>query len=330
MKKEAKIRADKVKKEAQKVLKIEAQAIKNLNNSVNDQFVAVIEKILNCSGRVIMTGMGKSGVIAKKLAATLASTGTPGFFLHPAEAIHGDLGMVTDEDIVIALSNSGESEEIVDILPYIKLIGAKIVAMTGNQESTLANNADYTLDIAVDQEACPLDLAPTASTTAALAFGDALAIALLETRDFQPEDFALYHPGGSLGKKLLLTVEEILDVRNQSPVVKQEDSLKQALFEMTATKMGAVNIVNNDGEITGIITDGDIRRKLENCNADLKSMAAHTIMTKDPTAITGEKLAAEAVKIMEDKEINDLPVVTADSKPLGMINFQDLLRAGVI
>ncbi|MBM7556910.1 KpsF/GutQ family sugar-phosphate isomerase [Halanaerobacter jeridensis] len=330
MGKQQKLKSNKIKSNAKEVLEIESQAIKNLTRSVNDQFVAVVKEILNCSGRTIMTGMGKSGVIAKKLAATLASTGTPGFFLHPAEAIHGDLGMVTDSDIVIALSNSGESEEIIEILPYIKRIGAKIVAMTGNQESTLAENANYVLNISVTQEACPLDLAPTASTTAALAFGDALAVALLEARNFQPEDFALYHPGGSLGKKLLLTVEEILDVRNQNPVVNKDNSLKQALFKMTKTKMGAVNIVNDDDVLVGIITDGDIRRKLENCNIDLKNMTAKAIMTKNPITITIDKLAAEAVKIMEDKEINDLPVVDGDKIPLGMINFQDLLQAGVI
>jgi arabinose-5-phosphate isomerase len=321
--------SQKIKQQAKDVLDIESEAILNLKESINGQFVEIVKEILNCPGRVIMTGMGKSGLIAKKLAATLASTGTPSFFLHPAEAIHGDLGMVTKDDIVIALSNSGETNEVLNIVPVIKRIGAKIIAMTGGLDSTLAKNSDYLLNTGVKEEACPLDLAPTASTTATLALGDALAIALLEARDFKPEDFALYHPGGSLGKKLLLKVDDVLHVREQNPVVNLETNLKETLFTMTSTGMGAANIVGDDGKLAGIITDGDIRRHLEK-SPDLLNKLAGEIMTVNPKTILKDKLAAEALKIMQDYEIEDLPVVNENNEPLGLINFQDLLKAGVL
>ncbi|TDX59215.1 KpsF/GutQ family sugar-phosphate isomerase [Orenia marismortui] len=324
-----KLESGQIKEQAREVLEIEAAAINNLKESIDDNFIEVVKEILSCEGRVIMTGMGKSGVIAKKLAATLASTGTPSFFLHPAEAIHGDLGMVTNQDIVIAMSNSGESEEITNILPFIKRIGAKVVAMTGGLSSTLAENSDYLLNTEIEQEACPLNLAPTASTTAALALGDALAIALLKARDFKPEDFALYHPGGSLGRKLLLTVDDVLHVRERNPVVGKNTTLKETLFKMTSSRMGAANIINSQGELVGIITDGDIRRKLDQ-GFDLLAKTAEEIMTKDPTQITPDKLAAEALKIMQEKEISDLPVVDENKMPLGLVNFQDLLKAGVL
>ncbi len=318
-----------VKEQATKVLEIEAESIINLKSSINDRFIEVVKEILRCPGRVIMTGMGKSGLISKKLAATLASTGTPSFFLHPAEAIHGDLGMVTKGDIVIAMSASGESDEVINILPFIKRIGAKIIAMTGNLSSTLAENADYILDVGVEEEACPLNLAPTASTTAALALGDALAISLLKVRDFQPEDFALYHPGGSLGRKLLLTVDDVLHVRERNPIIDQDKTLKDTLFKMTSSRMGAANIIDKEGYLVGIITDGDIRRQLNN-SVNLLNKTAKEIMTENPTSITPDKLAAEALQIMQDKEISDLPVVEQSGKPLGLVNFQDLLKAGVL
>ncbi|MGM0470912.1 MAG: KpsF/GutQ family sugar-phosphate isomerase [Bacillota bacterium] len=317
-----------IKAQARQVLEIEQQAITNISQAINGTFVELVELILDCSGRVIMTGMGKSGLIAKKLAATFSSTGTPSFFLHPGEAIHGDLGMVTDKDIVIVLSNSGETTEVVQILPVIKRIGAEIIALTGDLESTLAENADYVLDSSVPEEACPLDLAPTASTTATLALGDALAIALLEARDFQPEDFALYHPGGSLGKKLLLKVEDVMHVREQNPIVKQDQPLKEALFTMTSTQMGAANIVDDEQNLVGIITDGDVRRELEK-SSDLLQLTVKEIMTVDPVTITADKLAAEAVNIMQEQEISDLPVINEEFRPIGMVNFQDLLKAGV-
>ncbi|WP_408955149.1 SIS domain-containing protein [Natroniella sp. ANB-PHB2] len=325
----ADIEAIEIKRQAQKALEIEAEAIKELSDSINGDFVEVVKLILACSGRVILTGMGKSGLIAKKLAATLASTGTPSFFLHPAEAIHGDLGMVTKEDIIIALSNSGETKEVINILPVIKRIGAQIIALTGGVASTLAENADYFLNTSVEEEACPLNLAPTASTTATLALGDALAVSLLHVRDFKPEDFALYHPGGSLGKKLLLTVEDVLNIREENPIVDQKTSLKQTLFTMTSTRMGAANIVDQDGRLVGIITDGDIRRQLED-SSDLLNLSAKEIMTANPTVITVDKLAAEALKIMQEQEISALPVTNEQGQPLGLINFQDLLKAGVL
>ena len=321
--------SQKVKQQAKNVLDIESEAILNLKESINGQFVEIVKEIINCSGRVIMTGMGKSGLIAKKLAATLASTGTPSFFLHPAEAIHGDLGMVTKDDIVLALSNSGETNEVLNIVPAIKRIGAKIIAMTGGLDSTLAKNSDYLLNTGVKEEACPLDLAPTASTTATLALGDALAVSLLKVRDFKPEDFALYHPGGSLGKKLLLKVDDVLHVREQNPVVNLETNLKETLFTMTSTGMGAANIVDKDGKLAGIITDGDIRRHLEE-SPDLLNKLAGEIMTVNPKTILKNKLAAEALKIMQDHEIEDLPVINENKEPLGLINFQDLLKAGVL
>jgi arabinose-5-phosphate isomerase len=321
--------SQKIKKQAKDVLDIESEAILSLKESINGQFVNIVKEIIDCHGRVIMTGMGKSGLIAKKLAATLASTGTPSFFLHPAEAIHGDLGMVTKEDIVIALSNSGETNEVLNIVPVIKRIGAKIIAMTGGLESTLAKNSDYLLNTGVKEEACPLDLAPTASTTATLALGDALAIALLKVRDFKPEDFALYHPGGSLGKKLLLKVDDVLHVREKNPVVGLETNLKETLFTMTSTGMGAANIIDNECKLAGIITDGDIRRHLEE-SPDLLNKLAGEIMTADPKKILKDKLAAEALKVMQDYEIEDLPVVNENNEPLGVINFQDLLKAGVL
>ncbi|MCK8816349.1 KpsF/GutQ family sugar-phosphate isomerase [Natroniella sulfidigena] len=325
----ADLEALEIKRQAQQALEIEAEAIKELSDSINGDFVEVVKVILACPGRVILTGMGKSGLIAKKLAATLASTGTPSFFLHPAEGIHGDLGMVTSEDIVIALSNSGETKEVINILPVIKRIGAQIIALTGGVDSTLAENADYVLDTSVEEEACPLNLAPTASTTATLALGDALAVALLHARDFKPEDFALYHPGGSLGKKLLLTVEDVLNIREENPIVDQATSLKQTLFTMTSSRMGAANIVDQDGKLVGIITDGDIRRQLEK-SSDLLKSSAQDVMTANPTVISVDKLAAEALKIMQEQEISDLPVVNEQGEPLGLINFQDLLKAGVL
>ena len=320
---------EQIKQQGQQVLDIEAQAVNNLKHSIDDRFVEIVTAILDCAGRVVMTGMGKSGFIAEKLAATLSSTGTPSFFLHPAEAIHGDLGMVQEEDVVIAISNSGETEEVLNILPVVKRIGAQIIAITGSLDSTIAENADYVLNSSVAEEACPMDLAPTASTTAALALGDALAMALVAVRDFEPEDFALYHPGGSLGKKLLLTVDDVMHVRERNPVVDQETTLKETLFKMTSNRMGAASVVDESGQLVGIIADGDIRRQLEK-STDLLTRPVKELMTVDPVRITSDRLAAEALKMMQDKEINDLPIVDEKDQPLGLINFQDLLKAGVL
>jgi arabinose-5-phosphate isomerase len=318
--------------QAKQVLAIEARAIENLIPRINGQFTAAIDMILSCTGRVVVTGMGKSGHIGKKIAATLASTGTPAFFLHPAEGIHGDLGMVTADDVVLALSNSGETAEVVSIFPAIKRIGASIVVMSGCAESTMAKNADIFLDVAVEQEACPLGLAPTASTTAALAMGDALAVALLSERKFTPEDFAVFHPGGALGRRLLLTVENIMHAGEENPLVTLDKTVKEALFVITAKGLGVTNVVDEQGYLVGIITDGDIRRGLEHGHEFLDKKV-DSLMTRTPRTITPNKLAAQALRIMEKnhpRPITVLPVVDEQNKAIGIIHLTDLLRQGVV
>ena len=313
--------------DAKDVLKIEAEAVLALKNSINKKFEEAVKLILASEGRVVFTGMGKSGLIAQKLAATFSSTGTPAFFVHAGEAMHGDLGMITFDDIVIAISNSGETEEVVGLLPAIRRIGSKMISLTGDKNSTLAEYSDVCLFAGVEEEACPHGLAPTASTTATLALGDALAIALSNLKGFTPEDFALFHPGGSLGRKLLTKVKDVLEIRNENPVVNMDTPVKEALFTMTESKMGSTSVVNEDGKLVGIITDGDIRRLLEK-SLDFIDKPVKKYMTENPTSIEKDKLAAEALNIMENKEINDLPAVKND-KPVGMLNFQDLLRAKV-
>lgn len=318
--------------QARQVLAAEAAAIEALIPRINGQFSAAVELILQGQGRVIVTGMGKSGLIGKKIAATLASTGTPSFFLHPAEGIHGDLGMVTSEDIVLALSNSGETAEVIGILPAIRRIGARIIAMAGREQSTLAKNADVFLDVAVEKEACPMGLAPTASTTAALAMGDALAVALLSSRKFTPEDFALFHPGGSLGRKLLLTVENVMHTGEDNPIVLADQLVKEALFVMTAKGLGVTSVVDKAGRLLGIVTDGDIRRGLEKGH-DFLDRPVETIMTKTPRTITKDKLAAQALNLMEKNKprpITVLPVVDDQFRAIGIIHLTDLLRQGVV
>ncbi len=318
--------------QARQVLAAEAAAIEALIPRINGQFTAAVELILQGQGRVIVTGMGKSGLIGKKIAATLASTGTPSFFLHPAEGIHGDLGMVTSEDIVLALSNSGETAEVIGILPAIRRIGARIIAMAGREQSTLAQNADVFLDVAVEKEACPMGLAPTASTTAALAMGDALAVALLSSRKFTPEDFALFHPGGSLGRKLLLTVENVMHTGEDNPIVLADQLVKEALFVMTAKGLGVTSVVDKAGRLLGIVTDGDIRRGLEKGH-DFLDRPVETIMTKTPRTITKDKLAAQALNLMEKNKprpITVLPVVDDQFRAIGIIHLTDLLRQGVV
>ena len=288
--------------------------------------------ILACTGRVIVTGMGKSGLIGKKIAATLASTGTPAFFLHPAEGIHGDLGMVTANDVVLAIAYSGETNEVISILPILRRIGVSIIAMTGKKSSTLARNADVVLDIAVEKEACPLGLAPTASTTATLAMGDALAVALLSMREFTPADFAVFHPGGALGRRLLLTVENVMHSGQDNPVITLGKSLKEALFVITAKGLGATTVVDENGLLAGIVTDGDIRRGLE-LGYDFLNRPVEELMTKTPRTITKEKLAAQALSIMEKNKprpITVLPVVDETHRAIGMIHLTDLLRQGVV
>jgi arabinose-5-phosphate isomerase len=277
--------------------------------------------------------MGKSGLIGKKIAATLASTGTPALFLHPAEGIHGDLGMVTRGDTVIALSNSGETEEIALMLPSLKRLGIKIIALTGNPESTLAKNSDVVIDIGVKEEACPLGLAPTASTTATLAMGDALAVVLLDQRGFKEEDFACFHPGGTLGKKLLLRVKDLMHTGDDVPVVTATTLIKDAIYEISSKKMGITSVVNKDGKLIGVISDGDLRRwmeRTEKSGENLLSKKAEDIMTKKPKIANKDSLAAEAVSIMENNSITCLIVADAASKPEGVIHLHDLLKAGVV
>lgn len=318
--------------QAQKVLAVEAQAIERLIPRIDEHFIKAIELLLDCKGRVIVTGMGKSGLVGKKIAATLASTGTPSFFLHPAEGIHGNLGMVTADDVVISLSNSGETTEVVSILPIIKRIGASIIAMCGNSQSTMALNADVFIDVSVDEEACPLGLAPTASTTATLAMGDAIAVVLLSKRKFTPEDFALFHPGGSLGRKLLLTVENVMHSGEDNPIVSAETNVKEALFVMTSKGLGATAVVDQSGCLLGILTDGDIRRGLETGHQFLEESVVN-IMTKTPKTITADKLAAAALSIMEKNKprpITVLPVVDKNNFVIGIVHLTDLLRQGVV
>ncbi len=312
---------------AKNVLQIEADAVLKLKEELDGSFKKAMELIIDAEGRVVFTGVGKTGLVAKKLAATFSSTGTSAFFVHAGEALHGDLGMIRAGDVVIAVSNSGETDEVISLLPSLRRIGITLIALTGNSDSTLAEHADLILEADVITEACPHNLAPTASTTAALALGDALAIALSSYYGFTPEDFALYHPGGSLGRKLLTKVKDVIKIREQNPVVKIETTVREALFKMTKSRMGSTSIVDQEGKLRGIITDGDIRRLLEK-SADFIDRPVKDYMTVDPISIAPDRLAAEALQIMEAREINDLPVVEK-GKPVAMLNFQDLLRAKV-
>ena len=317
---------------ARNVLKMEADAILELVPRINGQFTAAVEMILACPGRTVITGMGKSGIIGRKMAATLASTGTPSFYLHPAEGIHGDLGMVTAEDVVIALSNSGETGEILHILPSLRRIGAKVIAMVGNPNSSLGKNADVVLDVGVSKEACPLGLAPTSSTTAALAFGDALAVALLSKRKFTADQFAVFHPGGSLGRKLLMTVADVMHAGDDNPLVKGDMKVQDALFIITDKGLGAVSVVDAENKMIGVLTDGDIRRGLSQGFSFLTRPVTE-LMTKAPKTITQDKLAAEALHLMESNKprpITVLPVIDADKHVIGLLHMTDLVRQGVV
>ncbi|MBC7945612.1 MAG: KpsF/GutQ family sugar-phosphate isomerase [Burkholderiales bacterium] len=314
---------------ARRVLEIEAQAIVALTGRLDQGFLQALQVILNCTGRVVVSGMGKSGHIARKIASTMASTGTPAFFVHPAEASHGDLGMVTRDDVLIALSNSGESAELLAIVPLIKRRGAKLIAMTGNPRSTLALQADAHLDAAVAEEACPLGLAPTASTTAALALGDALAIALLDARGFGVDDFARSHPGGALGRKLLTRVADVMRTGNAIPKVPENALLSQAILEISEKGMGMTAIVDVDDHVTGIFTDGDLRRALSQV-IDLRRTSVTDVMKASPRTIAPDRLAAEAVQLMDQFKINQLLVVDGQQLLVGALNTHDLLRAKVI
>lgn len=318
--------------QARQVLRMEAEAVLEQVERIDKHFKAAVEMILACPGRTVITGMGKSGIIGRKMAATLASTGTPSFYLHPAEGIHGDLGMVTEGDVVIALSNSGETGEVLHILPSLRRIGAKLIAMVGNPNSTLAKNSDIVLNVGVTREACPLGLAPTSSTTAALAYGDALALALLSKRKFTASQFAVFHPGGSLGRKLLLTVEDIMHSGTENPLVKADISVQDALFVITDKGLGAVSVVDDDNKMLGVLTDGDIRRGLSK-GVDFLKRPVTELMTASPKTITKEKLAAQALHIMESnrpKPITVLPVVDAENHVIGLLHMTDLVRQGVV
>jgi len=315
---------------ARDVLDIEADAVRALKQRLGAPFLAAHRMIIETRGRVVVTGMGKSGHIGGKIASTFASTGTPSFFMHPGEASHGDLGMITRDDIVLALSNSGESEEILRILPLIKRRGAKVIAITGRPESTLATEADVHLDAGVEKEACPLNLAPTASTTAALALGDALALSLLEARGFGTEDFAMHHPGGTLGRKLLVHVGDIMRKGAQFPRNGPDTLVPAAIFEMSAKGIGMTAIVDENDKLLGIYTDGDLRRTLEKHDS-IRNLRVADVMTRNPRTIAPEKLAAEAVQLMEQYKIGGRIVVTSpDGRLVGAITYHDLLAAGVV
>lgn len=321
-----------IKEKAVETLEIEAAAVKRLTERIDEEFVAAVNCILACKARVIVTGMGKSGHVGRKIAATLASTGTPSFFLHPAEAFHGDLGMVTEQDVVVAISNSGESSEIVNILPIIRRIGATIIAMSGRRTSQLGQFADYFIDISVEREACPLGLAPTASTTATLAMGDAIAMALMSCRNFTSQDFALFHPGGALGRRLLLTVRNVMHTDGDNPLIHKGKTAKDALFVMTDKGLGAASVVDDDGKFLGLITDGIIRRALAKDN-DFLDEPVESIMFTSPLTISPEKMAAQALHVMEQHKPNPvtvLPVIDKENKPIGMVHLTDLLRQGVV
>ena len=320
--------ANPILKAGRKTLLTEAKALEEAAKLLDDEFVEAVELIENIEGRVIVTGMGKSGHIARKMAATFASTGTPSFFVHPGEASHGDMGMITAADVVIALSNSGETSEVTSLLPLLKRQGTQLISMTGNKESTLAKAADSHLYAGVDQEACPLDLAPTSSTTCALVMGDALAIALLEAKGFTAEDFAFSHPGGSLGRRLLLKVEDIMHSGEQIPVVSPETSLPEALLIATSKGLGMTTVADPDGKLAGIFTDGDLRRAIDH-GVDIRNATIKDVMTVECKTTSPGMLAAEALKIMEDGKINAL-VVQDEGRTVGVINMHDLLRAGVI
>ncbi|MCX5694000.1 MAG: KpsF/GutQ family sugar-phosphate isomerase [Candidatus Omnitrophica bacterium] len=316
-------------KRAKEVLEIEAQAIRLLKTRLGKGFIKAVELILKCKGRVVVSGMGKTGIIAQKFSATLASTGTPSLFLHTAEAIHGDLGKVTGDDIIIILSNSGSTEEMKQLLPILKKIGAPIISLTGNSKSVLAKYSDVVLDVSVKKEACPLGLAPTASTTATLAMADALAVCLLERKGFKEKDFAFFHPGGALGRRLLLSVQDIMRQGAANAIVGEDKLVAEVLLSITRARSGSAIVVDKRGKLKGIFTDGDLRRHLAS-DKNLPARPIHEVMTKNPTVVSKDMLAAEAMRILQDKKIDEVPVVDKFMHPIGLLDVQDLLKAGLI
>jgi len=325
----ATIDKDKVQSLARKVLTTEAQAVTALADRIDDQFSTACQLCIDCRGRIVVTGMGKSGHIGNKIASTLASTGSPAFFVHSGEASHGDLGMITGEDLVLAISNSGETKEIITILPLIKRLAVPLITLTGNPDSTLARTADINLDVSVAEEACPMNLAPTASTTATLAMGDALALALLESRGFTEEDFARSHPGGTLGRRLLLHVEELMHTGDSIPTVAIGTPLSEGLLEMSRKGLGMTAIVDKDGKLAGVFTDGDLRRSMDNA-VDIHATRIEQVMTENGKTVRADMLAAEAVHLLDAHKITALIVVDENDKVIGALNIHDLLRAGIM
>jgi arabinose-5-phosphate isomerase len=317
--------------EIKRVLEVEAQSILDLAERIDENFSRAVDLLYHCKGKVVLMGMGKSGLVGRKIASTFASTGTPAFFLHPAEGLNGDFGMLAKEDVIIAISNSGETRELLEVLPLIRRYGNRLITLTGNLNSTLAKAGDIHLDIYVKEEACPLGLAPTASTTATLALGDALAVALMGKRDFKKEDFAILHPGGALGKRLLLKVGDLMHAGKAFPMVSEKTLMKEAVFEITSKRLGVTSVCNAEGHLIGVITDGDLRRALEKYS-DLFNREASEVMTKNPKWIEKEALAAKAVQRMEEYSITSLFVFnkSGDKVPVGIIHLHDLLKAGVV
>jgi len=316
-------------KRARQVLDIEAKAIVALKERLGKDFKRSLDMIIACKGRVVVSGMGKTGIIAQKFSATLSSTGTPSLFLHTAEAIHGDLGKVTSDDVVIVLSNSGAGQEIRQLLPLLKKIGSPIIALTGNRNSPLAEYSDVVLDVSVEKEACPLGLAPTASTTATLAMADCIAVCLLELKGFKEKDFAFYHPGGALGKRLLLTVADIMRKGRNNPIVQEDKLISEVLLQITQARAGSATVVDKKGRLVGIFTDGDLRRNIE-IDPQLLMRRVKEVMTKNPVTVRPDMLAAEAMRILKDKKIDELPVVDKANRPIGLLDVQDILQAGIV
>jgi len=314
---------------AKELIQIEARAIRDLGKRIDGNFLKAVDLIIKCKGRVIVSGMGKTGIVGRKIAATLSSTGTPSIWMHSAEAVHGDLGQVLKNDVLIVISHSGETEETKRLLPFVKKIGARIIAITGNLKSSLGKHSDVALDVSVKKEGCPLGLAPMASTTATLVMGDALAACLIVRKKFRKEDFAFYHPGGALGKQLLLKVEDIMRKGTHHPKVKEGATIKNVLLAITRARCGSACVVNSKGQFTGIFTDGDLRRHIET-DANLLERKVGDVMTKNPATISLDKLAVEALHILQEKKIDELPVVDSKNKLVGLLDIQDLLKVGLV
>ena len=315
---------------AKKVLKTEADAVFALIDKLNSNFEKAVEIIYQSKGRVVVTGMGKSGLVGKKIASTLSSTGTPAFFMHPAEASHGDLGMVTSDDVIIAISNSGETDELIGLIPFLKRFNVSLISLSGNPDSTLSRAADVTLDVSVKEEACPLGIVPTASTTATLAMGDAIAVALLMKRGFREDDFAFFHPSGSLGKKLFIKVKDLMHTGNALPVTAKDTPLIKAVIEISSKRLGVTVVEDKDKKMLGIITDGDVRRGIEKWGKSFFDMLAGEVMTKNPKTISEEELAAKALSIMEKLSITSLVVPDETGRALGIIHLHDILKQGIV